>query len=93
MFYLTTWSNVFILCNQDCGCDQGIINMSNFLCDFVACLHMFTMVHTLLVLQLPQYVLEDYIEMGKGDDCNIICTQPKKLYAIGWVDCVSKERS
>jgi hypothetical protein len=93
LFYLTTWSYVFILCNWDCGCDQGIVSMNNFLCDFVACLHMFTMVHTLLALQVPQYVLEDYIEMGKGAQCNIICTQPRRLSAIGLADRVSKERS
>jgi hypothetical protein len=84
---------VFILCNWDCGCDQGIVSVNNFLCDFVACLHMFTMVHTLLALQVPQYVLEDYIEMGKGAQCNIICTQPRRLSAIGLADRVSKERS
>jgi len=51
------------------------------------------MVHTLLALQVPQYVLEDYIEMGKGAQCNIICTQPRRLSAIGLADRVSKERS
>jgi hypothetical protein len=64
--------------------------MSNFLCDFVPYLHMFTMVHTLLALQVPQYVLEDYIEMGKGAKCNIICTQSRRLSAIGLADRVSK---
>jgi hypothetical protein len=64
--------------------------MSNFFYDFVACLHMFTMVHTLLALQVPQYVLEDYIEMGKGAECNIICTQPRRLSATRLADCVSK---
>ncbi|CAM6018180.1 unnamed protein product [Sphagnum balticum] len=43
--------------------------------------------------QVPQYVLEDYIEMGKGAECNIICTQSRRLSAIGLADRVSKERS
>jgi HrpA-like RNA helicase len=43
--------------------------------------------------QVPQYVLEDYIEMGKGAECNIICTQSRRLSAIGLADHVSKERS
>jgi hypothetical protein len=90
LFYLTTWSCLFILCNWDCGYDQGIVSTSNFFCDFVACLHMLTMVHTLLALQVPQYVLEDYIEMGKGAECNIICTQPTRLSATGLADSVSK---
>lgn len=31
--------------------------------------------------------------MGKGAQCNIICTQPRRLSAIGLADRVSKERS
>ncbi|CAK9194202.1 unnamed protein product [Sphagnum troendelagicum] len=54
---------------------------------------MFTMAHTLFALQVPQYVLEDYIEMGKGAECNIICSQSRRLSAIGSADHVSKERS
>ncbi|CAM6128719.1 unnamed protein product [Calypogeia fissa] len=42
--------------------------------------------------QVPQYVLEDYIEKGKGAICNVICTQPRRLSAIGLADRVSKER-
>ncbi len=53
----------------------------------------FKMVRTLLALQVPQYVFEDYIEMGKGAECNIICTQSRRLSAIGLADRVSKERS
>jgi hypothetical protein len=67
--------------------------MSNFLCDFVPYLHMFTMAHTLFALQVPQYVLEDYIEMGKVAECNIICSQSRRVSAIGLADHVSKERS
>lgn len=37
-------------------------------------------------------MLEDYIEKGKGAVCNIICTQPRRLSAIGLADRVSKER-
>ncbi|CAK9194457.1 unnamed protein product [Sphagnum troendelagicum] len=54
---------------------------------------MFTMAHTLFALQVPQYVLEDYIEMGKGAECSIICSQSRRLSAIGLADHVSKERS
>ncbi|KAL2610391.1 hypothetical protein R1flu_028964 [Riccia fluitans] len=42
--------------------------------------------------QVPQYVLEDYIERDKGATCNIICTQPRRLSAIGLADRVAKER-
>jgi len=31
--------------------------------------------------------------MGKGVECNIICTQPKRLSTIRLVDRVSKERN
>jgi ATP-dependent RNA helicase DHX57 len=43
--------------------------------------------------QVPQYVLEDYIEMGKVAECNIICSQSRRVSAIGLADHVSKERS
>ncbi|BFI42914.1 ATP-dependent RNA helicase DHX57 [Marchantia polymorpha subsp. ruderalis] len=42
--------------------------------------------------QVPQYVLEDYIERDTGAACNIICTQPRRLSAIGLADRVAKER-
>lgn len=42
--------------------------------------------------QVPQFVLEDYIEKNKGGECNIICTQPRRISAIGLADRVSKER-
>ncbi|KAL3690222.1 hypothetical protein R1sor_016531 [Riccia sorocarpa] len=42
--------------------------------------------------QVPQYVLEDYIERDKGAVCNVICTQPRRISAIGLADRVSKER-
>jgi hypothetical protein len=31
--------------------------------------------------------------MDKGVKCNIICTEPKRLFTTRLVDCVSKERS
>lgn len=37
-------------------------------------------------------MLEDYIERNKGGECNIICTQPRRISAIGLADRVSKER-
>ncbi|KAG6550205.1 hypothetical protein Mapa_008165 [Marchantia paleacea] len=42
--------------------------------------------------QVPQYVLEDYIERDIGAACNIICAQPRRLSAIGLADRVAKER-
>lgn len=46
----------------------------------------------LVVAQVPQYLLEDYIERNKGGECRIICTQPRRISAIGLADRVSKER-
>lgn len=42
--------------------------------------------------QVPQYLLEDYIDRGLGCSCNIICTQPRRVSAIGLADRVAKER-
>ena len=42
--------------------------------------------------QVPQLILDDYIERGEGARCNIICTQPRRLAAISVADRVAKER-
>jgi len=42
--------------------------------------------------QIPQLILDDYIERGEGAMCNIVCTQPRRLAAISVADRVSKER-
>jgi small subunit ribosomal protein S24e len=42
--------------------------------------------------QIPQMILDDYIDRGEGAKCNIICTQPRRLAAISVADRVAKER-
>jgi small subunit ribosomal protein S24e len=42
--------------------------------------------------QIPQLVLDDWIAKGKGAQCNIVCTQPRRLAAISVADRVAKER-
>ena len=42
--------------------------------------------------QIPQMILDDYIDRGEGANCNIICTQPRRLAAISVADRVAKER-
>ncbi|XP_052179398.1 DExH-box ATP-dependent RNA helicase DExH7, chloroplastic isoform X2 [Diospyros lotus] len=42
--------------------------------------------------QVPQYILEDMIEAGHGGNCNIICTQPRRIAAISVAERVSEER-
>ncbi|KAJ7559257.1 hypothetical protein O6H91_04G075900 [Diphasiastrum complanatum] len=42
--------------------------------------------------QVPQYILEQWTEKCKGGFCNIICTQPRRLSAIGLADRVARER-
>lgn len=39
--------------------------------------------------QIPQYILEDYRE--RGEYCNIICTQPRRLTTIGVAERVAEE--
>eukprot|EP00040_Diaphanoeca_grandis_P018572 m.97718 g.97718 ORF g.97718 m.97718 type:complete len:1204 (+) comp27004_c0_seq2:178-3789(+) len=41
--------------------------------------------------QIPQFILEDTINAGVGGDCNIVCTQPRRISAIGVADRVSAE--
>ena len=42
--------------------------------------------------QIPQMILDHYIDRGEGANCNIICTQPRRLAAISVADRVAKER-
>lgn len=32
--------------------------------------------------QVTQFILDDYIERGKGSTCRIVCTQPRRISAI-----------
>lgn len=42
--------------------------------------------------QLPQLILDEWIDQGKGAQCNIVCTQPRRIAAISVADRVAKER-
>jgi hypothetical protein len=42
--------------------------------------------------QLPQFILEEEINSLRGADCNIICTQPRRISAISVAARVSAER-
>lgn len=43
--------------------------------------------------QVPQFILEEAIANGAGSTCNIICTQPRRISAIGLASRVSAERA
>jgi small subunit ribosomal protein S24e len=43
--------------------------------------------------QTPQYILDKYILAGKGADCRILVTQPRRLAALALADRVSDERN
>ncbi|KAL1211160.1 DExH-box ATP-dependent RNA helicase DExH1 [Cardamine amara subsp. amara] len=42
--------------------------------------------------QLPQFILEEEIASLRGADCNIICTQPRRISAISVASRISAER-
>ncbi|GAA6017989.1 hypothetical protein JCM11491_000022 [Sporobolomyces phaffii] len=42
--------------------------------------------------QIPQLILDDAIADGKGAECNIVCTQPRRIAAISVAERVAKER-
>lgn len=46
----------------------------------------------MIALQVPQYVLEAATEAGEGGQCNIICTQPRRIAAISVAERVANER-
>jgi ATP-dependent RNA helicase DHX57 len=43
--------------------------------------------------QIPQFILEHAIDENRGGECNIICTQPRRISAIGLASRVAQERS
>jgi HrpA-like RNA helicase len=42
--------------------------------------------------QIPQILFDDYIMQGQGAQCNIVCTQPRRIAAISVAERVAKER-
>ncbi|RDX55851.1 P-loop containing nucleoside triphosphate hydrolase protein [Lentinus brumalis] len=42
--------------------------------------------------QIPQLLLDQWIDRGEGAKCNIICTQPRRIAAISVAERVAKER-
>ncbi|XP_027113217.2 DExH-box ATP-dependent RNA helicase DExH7, chloroplastic-like isoform X1 [Coffea arabica] len=42
--------------------------------------------------QVPQLILDHMIEAGQGGDCNIICTQPRRIAAVSVAERVADER-
>ncbi|GAA5926212.1 hypothetical protein JCM1841_001157 [Sporobolomyces salmonicolor] len=42
--------------------------------------------------QIPQLILDDAILDGRGAECNIVCTQPRRIAAISVAERVAKER-
>ena len=42
--------------------------------------------------QIPQFLLDDCIARGEGGTVNILCTQPRRLAAIGVAERVAAER-
>jgi len=42
--------------------------------------------------QVPQFILEDAVEQGAGAACTIVCTQPRRVAAVGLAQRVAQER-
>mmetsp|Transcript_21181 Transcript_21181/g.58791 ORF Transcript_21181/g.58791 Transcript_21181/m.58791 type:complete len:1160 (+) Transcript_21181:1213-4692(+) len=42
--------------------------------------------------QVPQFLLEQWISEGHGAACNIVCTQPRRISAVGLATRVAAER-
>ena len=43
--------------------------------------------------QVPQFILDEHIEAGRGAECNIICTQPRRIAAMSLAHRIAAERS
>lgn len=42
--------------------------------------------------QIPQFILDALVDAGDGGRCNIVCTQPRRISAIGVAERVASER-
>ncbi|KAL8564469.1 hypothetical protein ACOMHN_017611 [Nucella lapillus] len=42
--------------------------------------------------QVPQFILDDFINRGAGSQCRIICTQPRRISAVSVAERVAAER-
>jgi HrpA-like RNA helicase len=42
--------------------------------------------------QVPQIILDDYIKRGRGSECRVLVTQPRRLSAIALAERVAEER-
>jgi ATP-dependent RNA helicase DHX57 len=54
--------------------------------------HLYVDVNTGKTTQVPQLVLDDYIERGCGALCNIIVTQPRRISAVSVAEQIARER-
>jgi HrpA-like RNA helicase len=43
--------------------------------------------------QIPQFLLDDMLARGRGEETRIICTQPRRISAISLAERVARERS
>lgn len=42
--------------------------------------------------QVPQFILDKYIENMKAADCNILVAEPRRISAISLAEWIAKER-
>ena len=42
--------------------------------------------------QIPQFIMESYLEQGRGAECNIYVTQPRRISAVSVSERVAYER-
>jgi hypothetical protein len=45
-----------------------------------------------LCWQVPQFILDDCVARGEGGACRLICTQPRRISAVGVAERVARER-
>lgn len=48
----------------------------------------YTFLFFVMIMQVPQYILDHMIEAGRGGLCNVICTQPRRIAVCSWLTYV-----
>ena len=46
-----------------------------------------------MMIQVPQFLLEDYTDSGRGSYCNIIIAHPHRVVAMASAERMSAERN
>jgi len=75
-----------------CGKTTQVTNRTSPMHCSCYCWVLLAVVYALLCSQCPQFLLDDAIQNGWGDYFRCLCTQPRRISAVGVATRVAQER-